>query len=223
MSIFLKSILSIITNFFSVNKIKIIIYSISALIAIVGIFGIKAAYNNYKKTKVELTAYKNNQIQYENIISNNTKDKRVLELSNSDLKYSNDKLVHSIDSIGKLLKRAANKPGDVSSGITSQIHDTAVIIIPGIDSCAFDTTIVHNEFTKSRVIAKNNVVKEILDVNNTEYLYVYSSREYVNTYKSFLGRLFHLDWHKVTLDRYDIENTNKLIKNSDIRIIKVRE
>jgi hypothetical protein len=223
MLIFLKSILSIVVNFFSINKVKIIIYSISAIVAIIGIFGIKTVYNNYKKSKIEIAAYKNNQREYENIISKNTQDKRVLELSSVDLKYSNDKLVHTIDSIGKLLKKAGNKPGDVSSGITSQIHDTAVIIIPGIDSCAFDTTIVHNEFTKSRVIAKNNVVKEILDVNNTEYLYVYSSREYVNTYKTFLGRLFHLDWHKVTLDRYDIENTNKLIKNSDIRIIKVRE
>lgn len=59
----------------------------------------------------------------------------------------------------------------------------------------------------------------ILDVENTQYLYVYRHKEYVNK-KSFIKRLFTLDFKKKYSYKYDIVNTNDLFKEDDIRIIE---
>lgn len=205
------------------NKTKLILSLAGVLLLIGGAFFVKYEYANYKALETKMLDYRNNERAYEDIISKQNGDNRVLILSNADLKYSNDKMVHSIDSIRKSLKTPKNASGDVSTGIVTVIHDTATILLSNIVGCAIDTVLKHNEFTQSRIILNNNELKDILDVNNIEYLYVYSTREYVTVYKNGLIRLLHLDWHKETIDRYDIQNTNKLIKVTDVRVIKIRQ
>jgi len=58
-----------------------------------------------------------------------------------------------------------------------------------------------------------------LDIRNTQYLYIYNTREYKNK-KCFLARLFTLDFKKVNKYKYKIENTNDLIQTTDVRVIE---
>ena len=58
-----------------------------------------------------------------------------------------------------------------------------------------------------------------IKLENTQYLYVYTTKEYKNK-KSFLKRLFTLDFKKVKKEKYNIINTNSLLKTSDVRVVK---
>jgi len=58
-----------------------------------------------------------------------------------------------------------------------------------------------------------------LDIRNTQYLYMYHTREYKNK-KCFLARLFTLDFKKVNKYKYKIKNTNDLIQTTDVRVIE---
>jgi len=205
------------------NKTKLILYIIGGIIIASSYFGIKVAYNKYVAMKTDMQSYRNNQRAYEDIISGKTSENRVLKLSNADLKQSNDKLIQSMDSIRKTFKHASNKPGDVSAGINTVIHNTVGALLVNNGQCVVDTTLKHNAFTSSRVILKDNHLNVILDVNNTEYLYVYTTSEFVNVYKNGWVRFWHFDWHKEDIDRYDIKNTNDLIKVGTVRVVKIRE
>jgi len=205
------------------NKTKLILYIIGGVLLASSYIGIKVAYNKYVSVKTEMEAYRNNDRAYQDIISGKTSENRVLKLSNDDLRQSNDKLIQSMDSVRKTFKKAKNKPGDVSTGVSTVIHDTVSALLVNNGQCVIDTTLKHNPFTSSRVILKDNHLNVILTVNNTEYLYVYSTREYVNEYANGWQRFWHFDWHKEDLDRYDIKNTNDLIKVEDVRIVKIRE
>ena len=58
-----------------------------------------------------------------------------------------------------------------------------------------------------------------IKLENTQYLYVYTTKEYKNK-KSFLKRLFTLDFKKVKKEKYNIINTNSLLKTSDVRVVE---
>lgn len=51
-------------------------------------------------------------------------------------------------------------------------------------------------------------------------MYTYKTKEYKNK-KSFIKRLFTLDFKKVTKNHYEIVNTNDLINTSDVRVVEI--
>lgn len=206
------------------NKIKLIL-SLATIITIVGFcyFG-KAAYNKYISMKNRMHDAETNVAAYQNIINNKIKDNYALRLNIEDLSYSNDKLIHELDSVRKSLKIDLNKPGAILSGITSVIHDTTVIDLStqmeNCDSVSIDTTVIKNKDTKYRIKLNKKELFCDLDINNTQYLYVYTCRGYANNYKNWFDRLIHFDYTKKDMTKYDIENSNKLINIQDTRIIK---
>jgi len=205
------------------NKTKLILYIIGALFVIGSGLGIKLAYSKYVSIVNERDSYRGNQRAYEDLISGKTSENRALRLSNADLRNSNDKFIQSIDSVRKSFKGAKNKPGDVATGIGSSIHTSTSVLLQNNGGCVVDTVLYFNKYTKSHITLKNNLLKDSLDVNNVQSLYVYTTSEYVNTYKSGWIRFWHFDWHKEDVDRYDIDNTNKLIKVDSVRVYKIRE
>ena len=58
-----------------------------------------------------------------------------------------------------------------------------------------------------------------LDVNNTQYFYIYNLREYKNK-KNLFKRLFTWDFKKVNKYKYQIVNTNELFDVSDVRVVE---
>lgn len=204
------------------NKIKLLIMAIGALLIIGGALVGSGAYKRYVLMKEDLAASNRNERAYVSIINKDKNDKRVLELTASDLRQSNDKLINSIDSVRKSLKTPKNKPGDVAGGINTSAAFGGTVYIPVPATFKLDTVIKPNDLTSISLKIEKDSLKYGVAINNTQFLYVYSSREFVNKYGNGWTRFWHFDWKKEDVARYDIKNTNKLIVNGDVIIYKVR-
>jgi hypothetical protein len=206
------------------NKFKLIL-SLAGILTIVGFcyFG-KASYDNYVSMKEKMYTAETNAEVYKNIMKRRIKDNYALTLNIDDLRDSNDKLIHELDSVRKSLKIKGNKPGDVLSVSTTNLTSNIDVKIPDtvklVDSINIDTTIYPNKDTKYTIKLKKRSLNCNLDINNSQYLYVYSTREYVEDYKGWLDRLIHLDYRKKDVTKYSIVNSNELIKVTDMRVIK---
>lgn len=206
------------------NKIKLIL-SLATIATIAGFcyFG-KVSYDKYMSMRDRMHDAETNVVAYQNIINKKIKDNYALRLNIDDLSYSNDKLIHELDSVRKSLKLDLNKPGAIMSGITSVIHDTTVIDLSdqmkNCDSVSIDTTIIRNKDTKYRIKLNKKELFCDLDINNTQYLYVYTCRGYAQNYKNWFDRLIHLDYTKKDMTKYTIKNSNELITIQDTRIIQ---
>ena len=83
----------------------------------------------------------------------------------------------------------------------------------------YSDSIQYNDLTKVYYTIGNDTISIALDVKNEQYLFVYNTREYKNK-KSFIKRLFTLDFKKVNKYKYTIKNTNDLIKTTDVRVVE---
>ena len=86
------------------------------------------------------------------------------------------------------------------------------------DSILKDTINFNNLTTVTYSITKDTVSIG-LDVRNEQYLYVFDRKEYKNK-KSFIKRLLTFDFKKIHKTEYKIENTNNLIKVTDVRVVE---
>lgn len=177
-----------------------------------------------KKLSERLETAFNNIEAYQGIVSNNEKDKLTLQLTIQDMQESKDSLLQQLDSV-----RAANKikPSVLTSAATQTQHvnvnggkgvqgDLTVIL----KDTTYADSISYNPLTKVYYTIGKDTVDINIDLQNTQYLYTYKHKEYKNK-KSFIKRLFTLDFKKVTKSRYEIVNTNNLINTSDVRVIEI--
>lgn len=74
----------------------------------------------------------------------------------------------------------------------------------------YTDSIKYNDLTTVYYTIGRDTVSIGLNVENTQYLYTYGKKEYKNK-KSFLRRLFTLDFKKVYKWKYEIVNTNDLL------------
>jgi hypothetical protein len=174
----------------------------------------------YEEEKINKERYKSNAVAFQNVANGYFEENRVLRLNRDDLRQSNNEMINTIDSLKKSRKTPPNKPGDVSTGVTTVIHDTVEVLIPVPVEIKVDTTLVYNELTSVRIKIEKSLLSGELSVNNTQVLNVYTSREYVNVYDNWCKRLLRLDYKKHDVERYTIDNTNKLIKVTDAIVIK---
>ena len=143
----------------------------------------------------------------------------------SQLRNVNDKLVQQIDSVRKELKIKPKVINTVATQ-TQTIYVTASKGVSGQDivktilrDSIYNDTIQYNNLTKVAYTIGKDTVSINLDVKNQQYLFVYKKRQYKNK-KSFIKRLFTLDFKKVNVYKYEIVNTNDLLKTSDVRVIE---
>lgn len=177
-----------------------------------------------KKLSERLETAFNNIEAYQGIVSNNEKDKLSLQLTIQDMQESKDSLLQQLDSV-----RAANKIKP--SALTSAATQTQRVNVNGGKGVQGDLTVILKDTTYTDSITYNpltkvyyTIGKDTVDINidlqNTQYLYTYKHKEYKNK-KSFIKRLFTLDFKKVVKSRYEIVNTNNLINTSDVRVIEI--
>lgn len=177
-----------------------------------------------KKLSERLETAFNNIEAYQGIVSNNEKDKLSLQLTIQDMQESKDSLLQQLDSV-----RAANKIKP--SALTSAATQTQRVNVNGGKGVQGDLTVILKDTTYTDSITYNpltkvyyTIGKDTVDINidlqNTQYLYTYKHKEYKNK-KSFIKRLFTLDFKKITKSRYEIVNTNDLIDTSDVRVIEI--
>lgn len=197
---------------------------LSLLVGLLVVFSINI-YKQNKRLSKSLEMAQNNIEAYQGILNDSQQANNVLKLDMSQLRNINDSLIQKIDSVREQLKL---KPKVIKTTATQTqtIYVTASKGVRGQDiiktiqrDTVYKDTIQINPLTKVNYTIGKDTVSVNLDINNQQFLYVYKHRQYKNK-KSFIKRLFTLDFKKVDMYKYQIVNTNDIIKTSDVRVIE---
>lgn len=197
---------------------------LSLLVGLLVVFSINI-YKQNKRLSKSLEMAQNNIEAYQGILNGSQQANNVLKLDMSQLRNINDSLIQKIDSVREQLKL---KPKVIKTTATQTqtIYVTASKGVRGQDiiktiqrDTVYKDTIQINSLTKVNYTIGKDTVSVNLDIKNQQFLYVYKHRQYKNK-KSFIKRLFTLDFKKVDMYKYQIVNTNDIIKTSDVRVIE---
>ena len=197
---------------------------LSLLVGLLVVFSINI-YKQNKRLSKSLEMAQNNIEAYQGILNGSQQANNVLKLDMSQLRNINDSLIQKIDSVREQLKL---KPKVIKTTATQTqtIYVTASKGVRGEDiiktiqrDTVYKDTIQINPLTKVNYTIGKDTVSVNLDIKNQQFLYVYKHRQYKNK-KSFIKRLFTLDFKKVDMYKYQIVNTNDIIKTSDVRVIE---
>lgn len=178
-------------------------------------------HNQNKKLSQSLETAQNNIEAYQGLLSDSQQASNVLKLTIEQLQNSKDSVLYKLDSVRKELKI---KPKQIHTAATQ----TQVLNVIGskgvggniiVKDSIYTDSILYNPLTKVKYTIGNDTVNIAIDLRNEQYLYVYTKREYKNK-KNFFKRLFTLDFKKVTKYKYNIVNTNDLLKSKDVRIVE---
>lgn len=176
-----------------------------------------------KKLSESLEMAQNNIEAYQGSLAGSQQANNVLRLNVEDLHQQNDKLLQKLDSVAKNNKIK-------SSQINTAATQTQTLLVKGgkgvqgdlieiLKDTTYTDSLQYNDLTKVYYTIGVDTVNVAIDLQNTQYLYVYTTKEYKNK-KSFLKRLFTLDFKKVKKHKYSIINTNELLKTDDVRVIE---
>ena len=176
-----------------------------------------------KKLSESLELAQNNIEAYQGSLAGSQQANNVLRLDLETLNQQNDKLLQDIDSVSSELKI---KSKQISTAATQtqvlDVNDSKGVkgdLIEILKDTTYNDSIKYNDLTTVYYTIGKDTVNVGLKLENTQYLFVYNKREYKNK-KSFLRRLFTLDFKKVNKYKYEIVNTNDLLKTSDVRVIE---
>ena len=178
-------------------------------------------YKQNKKLSESLEMSQNNVEAYQELYNDSQQASNVLKLTVEQLQNSKDSVIQKLDSVRKELKI---KPKQMKTAAT-QTQVINVIKSKGVkgDILVKDTiytdSIQYNPLTTVHYTIGKDTVSIGLNVENTQYLYIYTTKEYKNK-KNFIKRLFTLDFKKVKKYKYKIVNNNDLLKNDDVRIVE---
>lgn len=206
---------------------------LSLCVALSFIWGM-TLHNKNKKLSESLELSQNNIEAYQGVVSASQQANNVLKLDVANLRQTNDKLLHRIDSVMEANDiKAKNVNTIATQGQSIDVYGSkgvgGQVILPRDTIITKDTvyvqdrilkdSILFNDLTKVHYNIDNDSIRIRLDIHNSQYLYIYKKREYKNK-KNFFQRLFTFDWKKVTKYKYKIVNTNELIKEDEVRIIE---
>ena len=180
----------------------------------------KVLYNKTKTQDAEIAMLTNNVKQYESLAGGLTKDNRVLELKLGDLSHSNDSLVQEILKSKDSIKIKDKQLKQLLS-VSTAINDTTDVVLPDSVNCDFTTELKPNQLTTYKISRVGNKLTHIANIFNRQDLFVFTTKEYRRYYKNFIVRLFHLDFKRDEINRYNIVNTNPSITVLDTRVINI--
>lgn len=197
---------------------------LSLSVALLLIFAITTHKQN-KKLSESLEMAQNNIEAYQGSLAGSQQANNVLKLDMSKLAKENDTLLHKIDSVAKENKiKTSNLHTAATQTQTIYVNEGKGVggdIITILKDSTYTDSIQFNDLTKVRYTIGRDTVNIGLDIKNTQYLYTFKTREYKNK-KTFLKRLFTLDFKKVDRYKYKIVNTNDLLKTDSVRVIEQR-
>ena len=180
-------------------------------------------HNKANRLSEELKMANNNIEAYQDALYGTQQASGVLRLDVKKLSEYNDKLVQQIDSIRKIQKVKKN---EIQVAATQKqilnVNKSKGVggdIITIIKDSTYKDSLQYNPLTKVYYTIGKDSVNIKLDVQNTQYLYIYKHREYKNK-KNFFKRLITFDWKKKDVYKYKIHNTNDLLKEDSIKIIE---
>lgn len=179
-------------------------------------------HNQNKKLSGSLEMAQNNIEAYQGLLDDSQQANNVLKLDIKTLQDQNDKTLQKLDSVRKELNI---KPKQISTAAT-QTQVLNVIKSKGVQgdlsTILKDTTYIdsiqYNDLTKVNYTIGKDTVSIGIKLENDQYFFIHNTREYKNK-KNFLKRLFTLDFKKVTKTKYEVVNTNDLVKTSNVRVV----
>ena len=179
-----------------------------------------------KKLSESLEMAQNNIEAYQGVVNGSQQANNVLQLSINELQTYNDELLHQLDSVredlkikDKQLKAAATQTQVINVSASKGVGGDLTEILK---DTIYTDSIKYNPLTTVKYTIGKDTVSIGLDVRNTQYLFMYTTKEYKNK-KSFLKRLITFDWKKVEKHKYEIKNTNDVIKTDDVRIVEIKQ
>ena len=183
-------------------------------------------YKQNKKLSESLEMAHNNIEAYQGIVNDSQQANNVLQLTVEDLQNTNDVLVQKMDSIkdelkikDKQLKTAATQMQTI---VVNDGKELDVNLLEVLKDTVYRDSLKYNNLTTVYYMIGKDTVNIGLDIKNTQYLFVYHTKEYKNK-KSFIKRLLTLDFKKVNKYKYTIENTNDIIKTDSVRIVEIKK
>ena len=199
------------------SKIKVLIIIVFSLLFINNI----RLQNKVNSLDKELARSMNNANTWENIANSNIDNNNTLELTIQEYKNSNDSLIKVINDQQEKLKIKDNQLYQMTSTETV-IRDTIVEKIP-INDTDFTIELKPNQLTTITVSRKDSIFTHTMEILNRQDLFIYTKKVYRNQYKNFFQRLIHFDFKKDKINKYQIVNSNDLIKVIDTRVINISE
>ena len=199
------------------SKIKVLIIIVFSLLFINNI----RLQNKVNSLDKELARSNNNASTWENIANSNIDNNNTLELTIQEYKNSNDSLIKVINDQQEKLKIKDNQLYQITSTETV-IRDTIVEKIP-INDTDFTIELKPNQLTTITVSRKDSIFTHTMEILNSQDLFIYTKKVYRNQYKNFFKRLIHFDFKKDKINKYQIVNSNDLIKVIDTRVINISE
>lgn len=199
------------------SKIKVLIIIVFSLLFINNI----RLQNKVNSLDKELARSNNNASTWENIANSNIDNNNTLELTIQEYKNSNDSLIKVINDQQEKLKIKDNQLYQIASTETV-IRDTIVEKIP-INDTDFTIELKPNQLTTITVSREDSIFTHTMEILNRQDLFIYTKKVYRNQYKNFFQRLIHFDFKKDKVNRYQIINSNDLIKVIDTRVINISE
>ena len=176
-------------------------------------------YKQLQKKDKEIARLSNNSEYYESLLDSSRKENRTLQLTISDLNTSRDSIVQQLNDTKEKLK-IKDKNLVQAQVINTEVKDSVKTVIK-TKEVDFTQELKLNDLTTIIVSRKDSILTATLDLKNQQTLFVEEKKEYRNKYKTWLARFFHFDFKKDIHRKYTINNSNKLIKVTDTRIIEI--
>lgn len=174
-------------------------------------------HNQLQKKNLEIDRVTNNYEFYMKQTAESIQQNQVLQLTLNEYKETKDSLIQKIKATQKKLKIKEKELSQVQIQKQEIVHDTTVVV----KSNDFEVEIKPNSLTSIIISRKDTLLKHHLDIRNSQTVFVGQKKTYKRKYKNWFQRLLHFDFKKKTIYKYQIDNSNKLIKIENTRIVEL--
>lgn len=199
-------------NQFCKNIKVVAVIIISILTAIVFL-----QHNQIEKKNKQIDKVTNNYLFYQEQYDCKDKETRLLKLNINEFKETSDSLIQHLNTVKKELK-IKDKQLKQAQMQNQEIKLDTTIIVKDND---FIKEIKPNDLTSLIIIKKDSILTAKLNIINEQSLFISSKREYKNVYKNWFQRLIHFDYKKRNIYKYQIHNSNSIIKITKSRLIEI--
>ena len=198
-----------------IKNFKVVAVSFIMLLTAISFY----MHDQIKQKNKEIDRLATNIEYYQNNYNQSKLDNTVLQLTIDDLTNSKDSLIQQLDSIKKEIK-IKDKNLISSAVINTEIKDSVRTVIKSIEK-DFAEELKLNKLTTIMVSRKDSILDVKLSLLNQQILFIEDTKVYKKKYKNGFIRFLHFDWRKKHVRKYNIHNTNDLIKVTDSRIVEI--
>lgn len=203
-----------VVNWFTKN-FKVIAVSFIMLLTAISFY----MNNQLKNKNIEISRLQNNIEYYSRLNSDYQQNNIQLQLTIDELNDSKDSIIQQIKTIQDKLN-IKDKNLISANVVNTEIKDSIKTIINNVDR-DFKEELKLNQLTTITVSRQDSILTAKLELYNQQILLVEQTKQYKKQYKNKFIRFLHFDWRKKTINKYQINNSNDLIKVTNTRVIKI--